>query len=226
MAKKDILIVVRNQLNWIKACISSIEKNTEDYNLFIWNNGSDGDTTSYLRSLNATLLESDVNMGFIEPNNKLASIGNSPYIILLNSDTIVIKDWDTAMISMLEICDELKQVGYMGFKLDSEFRGTEVAWGWDVDFISGWCFCFPRDIYNKYGLFDSENLSFAYGEDADFSLRLKEAGYKIYASRLNLVYHEGNVTIKEVISEYGEKIFLDNFNKNHEYLKKRWATIE
>jgi GT2 family glycosyltransferase len=77
-----------------------------------------------------------------------------------------------------------------------------------------------RKVYDKYGLFDEENLLFAYGEDADLSLRLIEAKFKIRALHLGLVIHHGNATIKEVAKK---RDCRPTFDANHDYLRLRWA---
>lgn len=220
---KDILIVAHNQLDYLKACVESIKQNTINYQLLIYDNASDEATQDYIGSLkDAKIVRSEINRGFIEPNNTLALMGESQYIILLNSDTKVYQQWDRAMIAFIEANPEYAQVGYMGSLFNANLEGRDIAYGEQIDFIPGWCMCFKRNLYEKYGLFDSINLKFAYAEDADFSLRLKEAGYKIYALHLDLVEHYGNKTIKAVHEEKSHKL-EETFALNHTYLRQRWG---
>ena len=85
---KDILIIVHNQLEYTRQCIESIQANTKNYNLYIWDNNSNKETREYLETLDATLCCSNKNTGFIFPNNALAKLTDSDYIILLNNDTV------------------------------------------------------------------------------------------------------------------------------------------
>jgi GT2 family glycosyltransferase len=165
------------------------------------------------------LERSEENLGFILPNNILAAKGNSPYLVLLNSDTEVYKGWDTALIGWLVAKPEYAQSGYLGGMLEENAQGGKSWAGEHIDYVCGWCVCMPRRIYNNFGLFDAEHLSFAYGEDADLSLRLIEAGYKLRALHLGLVIHHGNATISEVQKTRDCKT---TFDQNHEYLRKRW----
>jgi GT2 family glycosyltransferase len=219
-AEKDILIVVHNQLQYLQACIESIRAETEDYHLYVWDNGSDREMKSWLENQkDLHLFRSEENLGFIIPNNRLAEQSRSPYLILLNSDTIALQNWDKAIISHLQ--NGYSQVGYSGGYLDDECRGRKFGFGEEVDFIPGWCFGISRTTFERFGLFDEQNLTFAYGEDADLSLRLKEQGLTVRALHLDLVYHHQNVTIKEVVKGRDcHKSFLDN----HLYLKSRWET--
>lgn len=215
-AEKDIIIIVHNQYDLVKKCLSSIKKNTSNYRILIWNNNSDKKTSNLIKDY--TMKTSDENIGFIEPNNELIKLTTSPYIILLNSDTIVKKGWDEAMIGMLQQNPNLGVVGYQGGMLDENYMGSKVCYGSNIDYVCGWCLCLHRKTYEEFGLFD-ENLKFAYGEDSDFCLKLKMNKKEIYALNLKLVDHVGNATAKNVNTSQA-------FKENHEYLKKKWANTK
>lgn len=228
---KDIIIIVRDQLTYFKECIDSIKANTKHYHLYIWDNGSGPETQRYIESLLAgwdeekdewavTSMRSEVNTGFIEPNNELVAWGDSEYIVLLNSDTKVFEGWDRVMTGFLDAHPDTAQVGYWGGHLGPDGRGFGGANGFDVDYIPGWCFCISRATYNEFGLFD-KHLKFAYCEDADLSLRLKEKGKRIYSLHAPLVHHYQNKTIMEVEKE-GQIDVAATFAHNHEYIKTRW----
>lgn len=229
---KDIIIIVRDQLHYFSQCIDTLMNNTSNFHLYIWDNGSKEDTRKYIDSLAAgweydkaddwqiTTIRSETNTGFIEPNNELVSWGDSEYIVLLNSDTKVFDGWDRAMTGFLDKYEDVAQVGYWGGHMGPDGRGFGGANGYDVDYIPGWCFCVSRETYNTHGLFD-QKLKFAYCEDADLSLRLKEAGKKIYALHAPLVFHYQNKTIVEVEKE-GDVDVAATFDANHTYLKDRW----
>lgn len=213
---KDILIVVKNQLELFEKCIKSIENTTENYTLYIWDNDSNQSTKEFLKTIkNAHIISHDENIGFIKPNNNLIKLGSSPYVILLNSDTIVSPNWDKALIGCLESNPDIGVTGYRGAILNDKLEGSEIAFGYEADYVEGWCLCFKRDTYNKHGLFD-ENLHFAYCEDADFCLKLKENNFKSYVLHLNLVLHIGHATIKEVGAN------VESFTSNHKYMQQKW----
>jgi GT2 family glycosyltransferase len=226
-ASKDILIVVRNQLPYLKMCLDSIIEHTKNYKIYIWDNGSNQEMQDYLEEMKVKLAgnlewcRSEQNMGFNEPNNVLATFGEGKYIILLNSDTKVHKGWSEAMLGYLQNNPNTKTVGYLGGLLDADAMGGRAAFGSKIDYVCGWCMCFERETYYGYGLFNKQ-LRFAYCEDADFSLRLLEAGHDIYALHLLLVHHFENKTINEVKDE-GEVNVRQTFAMNHEYMRLRWA---
>lgn len=223
--EKDILIVVHNQLSYLKKCISSIYKNTKKFNLHIWDNASDYDTKKYLKDLsnkknNINLYESSENLGFIIPNNRMAEKTKSPYVILLNSDTVVFKYWADVLVGFLEKEKETKIIGYYGGILNKNFLGFKFLSGEEIDYVCGYCMCFSNETYKQFGLFDENNLEFAYGEDADFCLRVKEAGKKIYALySKDLVFHFCNKTTSSVLIKND---FTPIIKKNYDFLAKKW----
>lgn len=215
---KDILVVAHNQLAYLERCVQSIRKNTSDFTLRIWDNGSEGETSSWISSQKDIVrYRSEDNLGFIVPNNRMASDCKSDYIVLLNSDTEVNPWWDEAMIAQIQTFG-YSQVGYLGGRLDSSGKGSEFAFGGDVDYIPGWCFCIPRSVHTRHGLFDEENLEFCYCEDSDLSLRITESGGKIYSLHLGLVIHHENRTILEVGKT---RDCRQSYHRNHDYIRKR-----
>lgn len=217
---KDILIVTYNQFDCLKNCIQSIRDNTEgEYNIYVWHNGGNKETNNWLQfQSDIRLTQSQSNVGFIISNNHLIAQGDSPYVILLNDDTIVHPDWDKAMIAHLQQNKKVDQVGYIGGFLDENAKGCRFGWGKKVDYIPGWCFAISRETYQEFGLFD-EAFKFAYCEDADLSLRLTAAKRSIYALHLGLVDHLENQTIKNLPDDFNNRT---TFEGNHELLKKRW----
>lgn len=229
---KDIIIVVKDQLDYLKDCINSIRNTTINYHLYIWDNDSKKETKDYIENLTSsynpstdtnwaiTTIMCENNVGFIHPNNEMIAMTTSPYIILLNSDTKVFENWDSTMISFLKQNPDFAQVGYWGGHLDHEGRGFGGANGENIDYVPGWCFCISRETYQQFGLFDQE-LKFAYCEDSDFSLRLKKHGKKIYSLYVPLVHHYQNKTVKEV-EQQGKLNLRESFDHNHKVVKERW----
>lgn len=56
-----------------------------------------------------------------------------------------------------------------------------------IDFISGCCFLIPSKILKKIGLFDEKY--FLYLEDADLTIRAKNAGYKLKFVPDSIIWH-------------------------------------
>lgn len=228
---KDIIIVVHDQLSYLKGTIQSLLENTKNFHLWIWDNASGEDTQKYLHDLmysvnersdaSLTVMRSEENLGFIEPNNELIQLGSSDYVILLNSDVQVFGGWDQAMLGWLQNNLDTKIVGYAGGLLDDKGIGGRLAYGYQIDYVPGWCLAMERSTYQKYGLFNSD-LKFAYAEDSDLSIRIQTAGHRIYALHLLFVHHFQNKTI-ETVKDEGEVDVRKTFYYNHEVLRKTWG---
>jgi GT2 family glycosyltransferase len=124
------------------------------------------------------------------------------------------------MMGLMKQHEDVAQVGYWGGHLSEDGRGFGGSNGFDIDYVPGWCFCIKRETYNEHKLF-SDKLKFAYCEDSDFSLRLKEAGKRIYALHTPLVHHYQNKTVVAVEKE-GSLDLRATFEYNHKYIKERW----
>lgn len=225
--RKDILVVVHNQLDYVQTCIQTLQEHTSNYRLYVWDNASDQPTKTYLERCRdqglCTLTRSEENLGFIKPNNLLFEQGSSPYVILLNSDTQVGPHWSEAILGGIQ--QGYAIVGYEGCRLNSMAEGGLLGSGEEIDYVSGWCLGVSREIVKIFGnLFDSDHLEFAYGEDSDLSLRFREQGYSIYALHLKHVVHHENKTVNEVRVKREEDL-KRTFAKNHEYLRQRWSSF-
>ena len=150
------------------------------------------------------IIKNKKNYGFAEGNNigirfALKNL-NSDYILLLNNDTVVDKDF---LNHMVEKGEKSKKIGILGpkiyyyndpqriwcigGKIDWKFaRGlhvgiNEVDKGQynkikEFDYISGSAFLIKRDVIDKIGLMDKK--FFLYFEESDWALRASEMGYK------------------------------------------------
>ena len=225
-SNKDILVVVHNQYHYVKKCLDSIFKNTRNFDLHIWDNGSGDETATYLRQFseknsNVHLYRHESNIGFIVPNNVMAREAKSDWIILLNSDTEVQPSWDEVLIGFLMNNAEVFQVGFLGGILDDMGVGVRYDLGGNVDYVCGYCFCISKATHLKFGLFDEQNLKFAYCEDSDFSLRIRDSGGRIHACfSTDLVIHHGHKTTLEVLAKNRE--VFDESMGNRAHIVNRW----
>ena len=102
-----ILIIVLDRLDYTKKAIEAIFKNTfYPFKLFIFNNGSDRQTTEYLESLNDNRIEmhhSKVNLGLVPPMNMFFDkFKHSKYVAKVDNDTVVQAGWLTKLKSVLD----------------------------------------------------------------------------------------------------------------------------
>lgn len=229
--KYSISIVCYNNLYLTKECIISVLKYSNDFELLLWNNGSTDGTKEYFDELkndhkNIVVTHNETNIGFIIPQNSNAKLSKGEYFVCLNNDMVVCENWLNKLVKPFEdnsvaitgqqnTCTTISESlnGYQGNKLE---------------YIEGSCLMIPKKLVNKYGLFDEVTFKFAYCEDVDLSLRLREKGYEIRTVPLNIIHKRAstakivNINIKE-IQNHNHEILADKWSeyfKTHSFLRK------
>ncbi len=134
------------------------------------------------------------------------------YFYIINNDTIVTKDFISSIKEAIDnnIFDifgpiilyyKTDTVWFGGGKLSTLgytrhlFKGksysvvkSKLPRYFATDFVTGCAMIVRREVFKDIGLFDEK--FFMYGEDADFCLRAKKAGYKIGMINSATVYHK------------------------------------
>ncbi len=227
MSKLSIIIVNWNGLRHLKACINSVISQTyRDFNIILVdNNSSDGSIgfidSNYkeqIKSKKIILIKNNKNSGFAEGNN----IGiryamkdkGMKYVVLLNNDTIVHKDWLKELIKTAETKKEIGMVSpkaYLADKKTIDTLGLRMGWlGISRDIKkesyihklfcpSGVSALYKRklleDIRYKDEYFDKD--FFMYCEDLDLGYRAINKAWKPAYSKKSVVYHIHGASSKQ-----------------------------
>ena len=191
------------------------------------------------------LIKNDKNMGFAEGDNigiRYALKKLDPdYIMLLNNDTVVDKDF---LLEMLEVSESNNEIGIVGPKIyfydDPNriwFAKGKISWKFsrglnigyneidnkrhddiaEVEYVSGCAFLIKVEVINSIGLLDKR--FFLYFEEIDWTLRAAELGFKSVFVPKGKIWHK--------ISKSGGgikgKIGLYYITRNRWLLMRRWA---
>ena len=224
--KVSIVILVKDALDYVKRCIGSLIKYTQDYELIIVDNGSEKETKEYLKSLNIgyTLIENSKNMGVSYGWNQGIKVAKYDYICFLNSDTVLTPNWLGKLMRGFKYS---KNVGIVG----PTSNGGPTVWGAQVvrdikvedieefaknlneDFVEavvvGFCWVVKKEVFSKIGVFDWKRYGIACYEDMDFLWRASKAGFKSIWCKRAYVHHFGNKTMQDMgidASEIRKKI--------------------
>ncbi|MBC7333944.1 MAG: glycosyltransferase family 2 protein [Actinobacteria bacterium] len=170
------------------------------------------------------LIKNKDNYGFTGGNNvgiKFAlSVLNPDYVLLLNNDTVVDKEF---LIEMVKVAESNDKIGIVGSKIYYYDYGgrSDVIWAlgggginlktgrpWhyeinkidegkyneikECEYVTGCSMLIKRDIMMKLKGFDERY--FAYYEDVDLSLRARNYGYIVTCSPFSKVWHKVGVT--------------------------------
>ncbi len=175
------------------------------------------------------LISLSSNLGFAGANNigiQFALNNEADYILLLNNDTVVkpgflIKLLTTAAIvpdagivgGLIRHYGDKHKVWFSGGYI-SKIRGAfyheddECSGQRESGFISGCLMLIPAGIFHKVGFFD-ENY-FLNVEDVDFSLRVREAGYRLIVNCDAEIYHKVSSSIGGLYSSMNQYYFHRN----------------
>lgn len=210
-----VYIVIVNYNNYYDTieCIRSLDKiNYDCYRIVIVDNDSTNDSERILRKAFPTykVIQTGVNLGFAGGSNigiKEALASGAEYILLLNNDTIVEKDFLDKMIECFERNPKAGVVGgkilnyynkdnieYAGghinfFKFISvhdDFRKVDIDR--EVGFITGCLMLIKSETINHVGFLYEDY--FMYYEDTDFCTRVAKAGYKMMYTPEAVIYHK------------------------------------
>ena len=136
----SIIIPTKDQLQFLKKCIDSINEKTtyENYEVIVVDNNSvNPETLDYLNDLDICVLKYNKTFNFSKINNFAARHANGDYLIFLNNDIEVISpNWIQTMLEHAQ----RSEVGAVGCKLlypDKSIQHTGVILGLSPDPVTG-----------------------------------------------------------------------------------------
>ena len=217
-----VSILFVDQPEMTVACIQKVlETSGEDTRIVVTANGSKpADLAKVFQSFeNPRLiyLINKKNLGFGEAHNRVAldALGKSVYFVPLNNDCFVTAGWLEALRRPFAEDPRLAQTGIeatCGY-LRADGQGSV---GPVREFIEASCMMMPTWLACRFGPFSSD-YRLIYCEDADLSLRLREAGYTIKAINHHVEHTRAATTSKLAIDLEGYRV------RNHMVLRTRWA---
>lgn len=175
-----------------------------------------------------TLIKNNENYGFAGGNNIAMDYAiktlKTSYILLLNNDTIVDKNFLNNLIKVAEtdkkigvvgstvyFYDNFNQIQSAGMKLNWK-KGTAEVLGFkeidkgqfknvsEVDYVDGSNILIKKEVFEKIGYLNPDY--FLYWEETDFCVRTHKAGYKIVYVPNAKVWHKLGSTTKNVSGSY------------------------
>jgi GT2 family glycosyltransferase len=208
--KASIIIVTFNQKKYVTSCIESILKQNFSHEVIVVDNHSNDGTVQLIKEKfpEIKIIETPMNRGYGSGNNLGVKHAKGEYIVILNPDTIVEKDWLKELVEPLESGSRLittpKILLYDGSKINTcgninHFTGLTFTRGLNEDpdeyntqeYVSGFsgcCFAIRKKYFEELGGFD-ENF-FIYNEDSDLSWRAHLKGYRILYIPKSIVRHD------------------------------------
>lgn len=195
-----IILVNHNTQEHTLRCLSALSRlDYDNHQVVIIDNG-----TTPLHAPGSNLLRVP-NRGYAAANNVALRTYLADYYWLLNPDTEVAPD---ALKVLVDLIASDPEVGAVGSRVETD-RGLEYLGGFGLelhngvswpclkssdrlDFLSGCSLLFSRAVLETVGLLDERY--FLYWEDADYCLRIRQAGFRLAVCPTSLVRHTGSAS--------------------------------
>lgn len=225
MQQVTVIIPYLNGEAFLEECLSSLRRQTcREFEVILVDNGSSDNSVKIVKERfpEVRLHCFTVNTGFCHAVNAGIRMSDSPYVILLNNDTVC----DEHFVEELLQGIKRRPRSFSCQALLRRMQGPErIDDAGDYYCALGWAFaegrgalasrctrekkifaaCGGAAIYNrriieKVGYFDEKH--FAYLEDIDIGYRARIAGYENWLVPSAMVYHAGSGTSGSVYNEF------------------------
>lgn len=231
--KATVVIPNYNGLKFLKPCLNSLKCQSEqNFATIIIDNASKDGSIEYIKKNypEILLIENKENLGFSEAVNQGMKETKTPYVILLNNDTEVHKDFVKELVNTIE---EDSSYFSVSSKMLSYHEPDKIDDAGDMINLFGWSFqrgnahketeyvekkevfsscagaaIYRMEVLNRIGGFDP--LHFAYLEDMDLGFRAKRYGYKNMFCPDAIVYHIGSATSGSSLSAFKVRLTARN----------------
>lgn len=240
----SIIIVNWNARENLQECLSTLFLvSYKNYEVILVDNGSSDDSVEFVKSKypDIKIVESKKNLGFAGGNNLGFKQAKGKYILFLNNDTIVTKDFLGKLVVFMEkrsdvgivqpkilfhrpgtilhhrinsIGSFLLSSGFL-FHLDYGQKDKFKKEPYEIFSAYGACFLARKSLLDKIGLFD--NRYFAYFEETDLCHRVWLFGLKVMILPETLIYHKGATTAQKLPIAFIQ--FHSFKNRLYTYLK-------
>ena len=211
----SIVILNYNGKEFLENCINSIKSETEKkYEIIVVDNASPDNSgrENSIKFPDCKFILNNENVGVPEGLNIGIRNSKGEFIILMNNDVTVTKNWlDGFFKAYSKFGIALYQPKFLKMKNPEILDGTGdminlFGFGFarakgqidkmayqeieEVSYASGTCMFLPRKIIDEIGYFD-EKL-FAYHEELDFGWRARLCGYKSFYVPESVIHHFGS----------------------------------
>ena len=225
----DIIIPVYNEHSLFKNCLESVRKHTNiPHRIIIINDNSKEDLLiDYFNELeklklkNLIILKNNKNLGFVKSVNKGMIFAKDNDVVLLNSDTVVTKNWlkklnisaysSEIIATVTPLSNNAAYCSVPNFEINND-----IPDGFTIDLFAnlieekslkiypeiptavGFCMYIKREALSAVGYFDERYFGKGYGEENDFCMRAKKAGYIHILDDSTFVYHKGSASFTDI----------------------------
>ena len=237
----SVIIPTFNNVEYLKLCLTSLEKNSNykhEYIIHI-NEGTDG-TLEFIKSRNLKFSYSEINEGVCVAFNKAAKLAANKYIVLAHDDMYFCPNWDNVFNEELRKISENEDFFLSGTMVQPFKSYINLDCGNTVDNFdeskllkelpnirfnnfqgTHWQpSLIPVKTWKKVNGF-SEEFSPGLGSDPDFNMKLWKIGVRLFKGLGNCrVYHFSSLSLRKKAWNNGAKTFLLKWGISIKFFKR------
>lgn len=222
MIKASVIIPNWNGQDLLKDCLTSLSNQSfKDFEVILVDNNSVDESVNYVTETfpEIKIVKLNKNYGFARAINLGVKLSQAKYVVFLNNDTAVDKDWLKNLIECANSHPEVISVNSkilnfyhrkildgVGILINEVCQARSIGWQ-EKDKVqynkeqyifgaTGGAALFSREDFIKVGLFDEKY--FMYFEEVDFAFRAQFLGYKSIYCPKALVFHKHKSTAKRL----------------------------
>lgn len=234
-SKVTIVIPNYNGIKYIRGCMDSLRSQREEgisFEIIVVDNASKDGSLEILKQeyTEAEVIALDTNTGFCHAVNVGICASKTPYVILLNNDTVVKSGFVAALQKAIEEDARIFSVSPMMLSMQDENIIDDAGdgyslFGWayargkgkpasnyekkvDVFAACGGASIYRKSVFEEIGYFDENH--FAYLEDIDIGYRARIYGYRNVYEPAAKVLHAGSATSGSRYNEFKTKLSSAN----------------
>lgn len=227
--KVFIGVVAYHHYSALKRCVDSIMRQTyNDIEVFIYDNSEPEFVTYEPADLVENKAPRFITSHRFDPTNIMwtpalnvmlreADYRRADYFLTLNHDVQLAPTTVEELVrAFSELPEHAGAVGPCGHGMGGQ-QGWSVqrsAKRERVNFLIGACTMYKMDVFDEVGLFD-EDMPLS-GDDFDFAIRMKEAGYSLWVNEGAPYNHESHLTRASENWDGPAKRSWDAFNKKYD----------
>lgn len=192
------------------------------------------------------IIENESNLGYSKTINRGLRLSSADYVVLLNSDTVVGENWLKNLKTCIDSMKSIGIVGPLSNAAtwqsipyqrgdDGRFFINDIPNGFSVDsfiqwiesnslkvypkvkLLNGFCMMLKREVIDKVGYIDVENFPIGYGEETDYCIRARQAGFELAIADDTYVYHSKSKSFgqekRSILSQQGETSLKNKYGK-------------
>lgn len=220
-----VVIPNLNGMKYLKDCLDSLRaQSRQDFSVIMIDNGSEDGSADYVESCypEVAVRRFQSNTGFCHAVNEGIRMAQTPYVVLLNNDTVCDELFLEKLTEAMEEDDTCFSCASRMVRMDHPELMDD---GGDYYCALGWAYAcgkgktaehynrrkeifsacagaaiYRRSVFDEIGLFDE--VHFAYMEDVDIAYRARIAGYRNLYIPEAVVRHVGSATSGSVYNEF------------------------